>query len=418
MTEKTEADQTQNTQSSAVMPGGDASVSPRGGLPDMRGRVNHHTSGYWALTIPALSVRYLAESAAGVIGTNRKKLAESFKSPWLQKIAQMSERDAEKALDKVEAPIVGTFMMAVSSLYLNRTYQDIKHAFAEPVAWEMNKKPEDVGLLDLIRSKNTLVEAARHNFVKYNSRRYAVNTPFFSYLLPGKKVEPKHAILGGVSANSLYLMSDVLWRKETFFERMQSFVDDKILHTDQLGDKIAAVDLVNLYELHARDKNPSYRFDGRMDTQGWNNQMQIFGRVAELMNQTYGNEPNKEKANFTLSKMIYLMGHGLISAENVDRSMAYVELANKNGMDAVKEVASHDKGSGEDVAFAREKYHLAPASVPATVNAKEDGTSQKDEKPQQGFAARFAPTDAGMSNSEKVMARQATANEGGYVRTA
>ncbi len=381
---------------------GDASI--RSPLPEMKGRVNRHTSGYWALAIPALSVRYLAEAAANVVGATRGRVAGAIKLPWLQKVAAMSEKDAGRALDKVEAPVVGAFMLGVSTLYMGRTYKDLKAAFSEAISWETGKKKEDINFMDIMKSDNTLVEAARRNFMKYNVRRFAVNTPFFSHHV-FKSVRPKDSILFGVASNSIYLMSDVLSRKETFFERLQGFVDEKVLHTEKLGEQITAIDLINLYELHSRDKNPNYRFTGRMDTKEWQDRVKVFGRMAELMNETYGNQTNPEHANFTLSKMIYLMGHGMITTGgDVERSCAYIEVANRYGIDAVKEMTGKNMTDGSDLAYMRQKYPISQgkgeqACLPAS-----------DEKTQAGFAAKFAQ-GAEMSQGKKVLTQRAAANE-------
>lgn len=379
---------------------GDASI--RSPLPEMKGRVNRHTSGYWALAIPALSVRYLAEAAANVLGATRERVASTIKLPWLQKVAAMSEKEAGRALDKVEAPVVGAFMLGVSTIYMGRTYKDLKAAFSEAISWETGKKKEDINFMDIMKSDNTLVEAARRNFMKYNMRRFAVNTPFFGHYA-FKSIKPKDSILFGVASNSIYLMSDVLSRKETFFERLQAFVDEKVLHTEKLGDKIDAIDLINLYELHSRDKNPNYRFTGRMDTKEWQDRMKVFGRMAELMNETYGNQTNPEHANFTLSKMIYLMGHGMITSDgSPERSCAYIEVANKYGIEAVKDMSGKNMADGSDLAYAKDKYPVKQAGV--------DCLPAADEKAQPGFAAKFAQS-AEMSKSEKVLTQRAAANE-------
>lgn len=389
----------------AAFVGGDAIRSP---LPDMKGRVNRHTSGYWALTIPALSVRYLAEAGANVIAKSRSELAAKFRTGWLEKLASIKDnKAAAHALDKKEATLVGLFMMGVSSIYLYRTYQDIKGAFAESIAWETGKKPENVGLRDILKSDNTLVEAARRNLFKYNARRFAVNSPFFANRMFKDHVEAKDAILFGVAANSLYLMSDVLGRKETFFERLQAFVDQKVIHTEQIGDKINAVDLINLYELHARDKNPGYRFTARMDTQEWQDRMKIFGRMADLLNETYGNQPNREKANFTLSKMIYLMGHGMVDSLHSERSCALIEVANRNGIEAVKDVVKRNAADGSDVAYAKEHYLSKNGVKPE---------EKKAENPQTGFAAKLGAVETAKSKTDKILAQRAANAETAQVQ--
>lgn len=374
----------------STLPGGaeSASQAARRTAPKMEGHFNRHTSGYWAVMIPALSLRYMPE-AAMKFGVAKKP----GNTAWAEK------------LDTAYAAVTGAAMMMVTSFYARKTYQDIKNVFAEPIAWETGKNPEDVTFRDIMKSDNTLVEAARRNFLKYNARRYAVNMPFFSKHII-KDFSGDAAVGFGVAANSMYLVRDVFKRKETFFERVQSFVDQKISHTSQLGDTISGIDLINLYELAHRDKDPGYSFSGRMDTPEWQNRLKIFDRMADLMNQTYGNEPNREHANFTLAKMIYMMGHGMIGAGgDTERSCMLIEVANHDGIEAVKDVVAHGRDHNADMIYAKQRYlSNPPCETPV-------------QQPKPGFAEKFAAS-AAMSNGEKILNQRAASNDGSMAQTA
>jgi hypothetical protein len=293
------------------------------------GHFNKAPSSYWSLALPALSVRYVAEVVTNYLTGPRSP----FKNDKLKKgpIAQ------------VHAIGAGSFMMGVSGYYLIQTYRDMRNLFAEPLSWELNKKPENINIFDIMKSKNSLVEAARKNFFKYNARRIGVNTIFFSSLLPGKlpfKPDAEDAVKLGTGANGLYLMNDVLHRKETFFEALQTVVATKINHAERVGELITANDLMNLYDRHGRDMNKAYSLP-QMNTPEWQNDLLLFGRIADLMNQTYGNKPNTEKADFTIPKLIYLLGNGLVKSESLEKNLAYVELANRSqNMDKVNAMAA------------------------------------------------------------------------------
>src|ERR1700676_3397787 len=74
---------------------------------EINGRFNKYTSGYWALALPALSVRYAFEAISNM-GSRLAKSHNAF-------------RFTEK-IEKGYAVGVGAFMMGVTTLYAYRTY--------------------------------------------------------------------------------------------------------------------------------------------------------------------------------------------------------------------------------------------------------------------------------------------------------
>lgn len=312
----------------------------------INGRLNQYTSSYWALALPALSVRYAFEAASSIA----TKIMEKHKLP--QHFSDKAERG--------HAIGVGAFMLGVTGYYSHRTYQDMRNLFAQPLAWEFGKKEQDVGWDDIMHSQNLLVQQARDNFMNYNTRRFGVNAVFLGGLLPRHILKPDNAVKLGIAANALYLMRDVLFRKETFFERLQSFIDDKINHADRVGDLITAGDLMSLYYRHSKDKNENF-VPPHMNTQAWKRDEALFARMADLMNQTYGNTPVKEHADFTITKFLYLVGMGLLSSENPEKNVTYVEMANNQGIPAVKQAALSQEP--ERFYLEKEAEREAPAAV-------------------------------------------------------
>jgi len=308
---------------------------------EIKGRFNQYTSGYWALALPALAARYVARYAGKIFKPELQhwNISKNF-----------------------YATAVGSWMLGITGIYTMSTYGDMKRVFSEPLAYEFDKKPEDINIRDFFKSKNAIVQTTLHNFLKRSFLRTAFASSFFSFLLPGQRfknldVDPVDL---GTGLTGGYLVSDVLIRKMTFFEALQNFIDNKINHSESVGQIITDDDLMNLYAIHARDNPPDRLISGKMDTVGWRNDKIIFSRMADLMNQTYRNEPSKEQADFTVPKLIYLLGNNLLSRENKENSLTYIEIANRYGIPAVKEVVQSVQ-DGSTLAEAIQKY---PVTLP------------------------------------------------------
>jgi hypothetical protein len=288
---------------------------------------------------------------------------------------------------------VGTVMLGVTGFYARKTYGDMKHIFSETLSYELNKKPEDIWAWDLWRSKNAIVHRTVKNIFNYNKRRAIwVNLPFFNFLVPGfynmMGGNVTNLVDLGVGSTGGYLVTDAIWRRETFFEALQKFIDQKINHMDRSGDIITTADLISLYDRHAKDKNKDYSFSGRMDTKEWQDNQRLFGRMAELMNQTYGNVPNQEGADLIVPKLLYLLGHGLINPRNMEQSLAYIEVASRYpGMDEVKKIEQAVK-SGATMQQAIQPFVSVPAvQAEAMEIARENSAVPPQES---SYAARLA----------------------------
>jgi hypothetical protein len=99
-----------------------------------------------------------------------------------------------------------------------------------------------------------------------------------------------------------------------------------------------------------------------MDTSAWKNDQVLFSRMAQLMNETYHNTPTQEHADFTIPKLLYLLGHGVVKAPNLDENLAYIEIANKYGIPAVKQVAGDIK-NGKKLEEATRNFPFPAAAI-------------------------------------------------------
>jgi len=296
------------------------------------GRFNQYTSAYWALALPALGIRYAIRFVGKIL--DHGEVENKFIKPIGQNFG----------------PLVGTYMSGLAVFYGLKTYKDMKTVLRETVAYENGKNKAEIGFFDLWKSENTIVRRTIHNSVKYTLRRVLVNLPFFFKPIANKfmsdewrskwikDITPYDMADAGVATNMFYLATDVFSRKITFFEALQSFIDKKINHSDNVSEHVKAEDLMGLYRLHIRDNSPDEQFATKVTSPAWQNNQVLFGRMASLMNQSYGNQVKAEHADFTLPKLIYLLGHGLVKPSNMENSLAYIEVANRHGMNAVKKL--------------------------------------------------------------------------------
>jgi hypothetical protein len=303
---------------------------------EIAGRFDQYRSSYWGGAIAALGLRYGLR-------------------PFFRKSSQANPEDTSVNYSQRYrfGAVTGLIMYGISSIYAWKTYKDVRNVFAEAVAAETGKKADDVNLIDLWKSKNSIVKRTMGNFFKYNLRRFGVNTVFFTPFIPlaGKALFnsdffKRHKLQygdtpveWGVAANSGYLVSDIFTRKITFFEELQNLIDHKINHTDRSGEMITANDLISLYDRDEREVK-GRAATNIMSTPAWPRMQALFGRMADLMNQTYGNKPNTEGANLTVPTLIYLFGHELIRAGAPERNAAYVEIANRYGIEGAKRASA------------------------------------------------------------------------------
>ncbi|MFW0778010.1 MAG: hypothetical protein ACN2B6_09875 [Rickettsiales bacterium] len=291
---------------------------------------NQHTPAYWRLALPALGARYSYRWVESIFewGKNGK----TWNVPFFKKGVH-----SKQGFDAA----AGTWMLGITGLFAYNTARDMKRIFSEAVAYELDKNPADVTIGDMMHSDNKALAKARSNFIKFNTLRAGLNATFFASFLPNTKHAAfwnSESVHLGLGANGTYLVNEVVTRNNTFFEQLQDFIDRKVNQKNALGEDIRAIELMRLFERNAMDNDKENAFKGRTNTVIWEQSQQMFERMAELMNNTYQHTSTDEKANFTLPKFLYMLGHNLIRPDKYEQTSALVEIANRYGMSDLKKV--------------------------------------------------------------------------------
>lgn len=246
-----------------------------------------------------------------------------------------------------------TFM----SYQLNRRAEaDMMHIYSEVVGYETGKSSRDITMRDIMESDNKIIQSTRRNYERKRAWRYGTDALFF-LRVPFKWISASDLAIG---AKGVMWFNDVWGRKPTMLESFIYFVNDKLNPEYGISDPISKGDIINFFQQYATKFEPNKAFHTLIatdptDARVWAQAEPIFARITELMNLTYNYKHITElddttghpvaSANFTLPKFIYLLGHGLIDPNDPVKTLAFVEIANLHGMDAVKEVeAEFNKG--------------------------------------------------------------------------
>lgn len=256
---------------------------------------------------------------------------------------------------------IGTMVLAIVGKYSKDTLSDIKSIYAEAVGYELDKKPQDVTLSDIfVKSQNEALKVTRDAYVKRTLTRSAMVSAFFVpwYKLRDKSfrsVQPKYDVNAnaGIGAVGVNIYAEGFLRKPSFFDLEQKMASQKINHNDI--DPYVAIqpqDIQTLLSLQRKHLNAKYRAPLTESKEGQND-IKLATRISKLSNDTYDSVPPENTDSFTLGKLNYLIGFGLL--DKFPESLAYVELANKSvDMKAVKQVAAAIKnGDDSQGAFAK-----------------------------------------------------------------
>jgi len=314
----------------------------------IKGRFNQYVSAFWTFVLPLFTTRYLFQPLFDMMGWTDEPKSRTPGSIITERPGISPAAIDKPILQRAYALATGGVMLLATAFYSLKTLGDMRRTLRESLAYEFDKKPQDVGFKDLLFTKtdNDVVNKVRRNFFKMSARRLAfVNLPFFSFLIPGlsKRLSTENAVRWGVGLGASYLVSDVLSRRETFFEELQIVIDRKINQVGRMGEQLTATDLLNLYDINARDHSPQMTFSDKINTPLWKQNLPAFERMAALMNETY-HPSNGKAAEFTIPKFVYLVGHKLIQPQYPEQTLAYVEIANRYGMSAVKKAAAAIQG--------------------------------------------------------------------------
>lgn len=276
------------------------------------------------------------------------------------------------------------YALGLGSLWLTTSYtslvkHDIKNIFCETVGMEMGKPAEQVTLSDIANSDNEIAARTMKNFKWKCIQRYGADLLFFTRPLL-RRILPFTPEVGDmmVGVKAVQALAETWKRKTTMFEDLVTFVNNKINPRNGLGQPIGVGEVFDLYQHYAEGYQPNKMFrhvleNGSGEGAIWAKSQPIFQRMADLMNKTYAYKHTSiidpetgnavHQAEFALPKFIYLLGHRLIDSHQPDRTLAYIELINARGVDAVKQ-AQAMFAQGESAEKVVEKFGLSLPTLP------------------------------------------------------
>jgi hypothetical protein len=241
--------------------------------------------------------------------------------------------------------------LGISSVVLSLTYSrmvrsDIRNMFSEVVAYEKGISPDQVKFSDIAASNNHIIQRTVHNYRIKLAQRLGTDALFFA-TTPFKSEGIIDIVLG---VKGTQIFAETWKRKPTLFEDIVTLVNNKINPRNGLGQQVTVGEVFDLYQHYTEQFAPNKMFHnvlerGSGEGEIWAKSEPIFQRITELMNLTYAyKHPTVldasgqaiAQANFPLPKLIYLLGHGLIDPREPERTMAYIEIANRYGMEEVR----------------------------------------------------------------------------------
>ncbi len=292
---------------------------------------------------------------------------------------RLKDRYKNLMLDMAFDTTLGAYMFGVTATYEYNVYKNIRKVYAEAVAYEDDKRPEDIRFSDFRHSQNRLVQNTMQNFRDKTRSRLGTDLGFFGRWLGF--AHPSLSMLKnfkfGETIGGLKLaqsLGSVYTRRNTIFEEICSLIEKKINPIRGISESINESDLIDIYQNYAHTIAPRHAFHDitihqQSDVVDWKRAESVFALAAELMNRTYKYKHSRvdelpaelrvkaDPGNFTLPKFLYLLGHDLIDPAKPEQSMAYVQVANQYGMQAVKQLqASLEKGMTLEEAI--KPYHI------------------------------------------------------------
>ena len=261
--------------------------------------------------------------------------------------------------------------------YSKLVRDDIRNIFSETVGYETGKPRDKVTFTDIKRSHNAIIRQTIKNYHNKMWQRLATDSLFF-LATPLKSENFTDMVLG---AKGLQIFTDSWNRKSTLFEDLVGFVNNKINPRNGLGQLISIGDVFDLYQHYTDIFNKNDMFSNvvarnAVEYDIWANSRVVFERITDLMNNSYAykhkvmldatGKPTGTE-DFTLPKFIYLLGHELINVRDPKTTLAYVEIANAHGMEAVKEMQKMlASGTGLDAVLERYPVTLRLQSTTAS----------------------------------------------------
>lgn len=252
---------------------------------------------------------------------------------------------------------IGLASTWVTLNYMMRVKSDMYNVFAETVALEKGVDPHSIKSKDLKNSDNLIIQSTQKNAFRNNLLRFGNDALFFvrpvSFIPFLKKplawTRSLYTGEAAIGLKGIYLLKEVMRKETTIFEDLIQLIDRKLNPIKGIGDPISQSDVIDLYQKFASIHMPEAAFNDatiHQSTDGinWEKSYAIFSRVSELMNNTYKYKHTVKQSNdtdnFALPKFLYLLGHKLINPYKPEETLAYVEVANKYGIEPVKQMRS------------------------------------------------------------------------------
>ncbi len=288
----------------------------------------------------------------------------AFKGAFFPKVP-LSEMEAA-----TYAGAIGVGSAALSYRYSKMVKSDIHNIFRESVAYEHDKPQADVTFNDINASDNRIVKRTVENYRSKLFGRLGTDALF------GLAAVLRHGPLTDLflGLKGVQIFADTWKRKTTMFEDLITFVNNKINPRNGLGQQISVGDIFDLYQHYAEAFAPNRMFKnviegGNGEGTLWAKNQAIFQRMTELMNLTYAYKHRSvldetsgkpiAQADFALPKFVYLLGHDLIDVNRPEETALRIEVANRYGIGAVKEMQRALAG-GASLASIAERFPIAP----------------------------------------------------------
>lgn len=319
-------------------------------------------------------------------------------------------REAKYAMAYNAALGVGS--MALTLSYASMVKRDIRNLFAESVADETGKAPQDITFQDIDASSNKIVRATVENYRTRTWSRLLTDFLFFPAALT-RQMWLGDLMLG---TKGIQLFADTWKRTPTMFEDLVTFINNKINPRNGLGQAIGVGEVFDLYQHYTEKFHPQEMFTNVLERgtgEGalWAKSQPIFQRITQLMNLTYAYKHTTvidpetghavHQADFTLPKFIYLLGHDMINVTNPERTLTLIEIANQHGMQAVKQAA------------AQFEQGVTPATIQKTYQVKLPTPEQKPlEAEKNGVIAKGSTMQLDAAPASTIDAGSIAAHEG------
>ncbi len=262
--------------------------------------------------------------------------------------------------DHAYSTFLGLGTLGLTAWNVARVENSMKKLYAEAVSYEKGAeiKATDIGFRELCHSDNKIVQDGIHNLFTINGRRAMTGLGFCGRELARlEKWFPKMALARalpfediGLGIMGLGLFIDNIRGKQTLFENLSEYVAGKMHPLHGMADPIKSGELIDLYQRYKDMTDKSGMFHDILATQhadpiDWDTSQVIFSRMAQLMNDSYKYKHTDDTltqpgppADLPMPKFIYLLGHDMIDLYQPEKTLAYIEISSKYGIEAMKSV--------------------------------------------------------------------------------